>query len=141
MPISKIKISPLLINHKNLYSVAKDKGLAKIGDSLVNLTFSLAKSIKLNKITGKKVPGRILSKALRESPLRLFAGKHNDAHSLADAVEAMIAFLWLKGKISITEIVNILSENMDENHQKNDSESNSINAFKKLLRKIHQLYK
>ncbi len=47
-----------------------DKGLAKLGDSLINLVFSLALSEYLGKPTGERVPNASLAIALEMAGLR-----------------------------------------------------------------------
>ncbi|MFX0186531.1 MAG: ribonuclease III family protein [Candidatus Hodarchaeota archaeon] len=101
-------------------SIGTDKGLAKIGDAIVNLTYSVAKSIYLtrnslnkNKIlrTGLKVSKIILADALKNADMKGFAKNRADAHDLANTVEAIIAFIWLSNKMSINEIIDFLTDN------------------------------
>jgi len=74
------------------------KGNAKLGDSLVNFIYSLAKSGVTESPTGTKVSDSILAKAYRISLwtktnyLRL-KGKKGQ---LADQVEALILFFWIQ---------------------------------------------
>ena len=73
---------------KSQKEIGTDKGLAKIGDGIVNLTYSVAKSIYLtnnslnNNVirTGTKVSKRILANALKKQK----AGKklHIDEYKL-----------------------------------------------------------
>ncbi len=80
-------------------SIGTDKGLAKIGDGVVNLSYSVAKSMYLtrnnknNKIirTGKKVSKIILAEALKDANMKSFSRNRANAHDLADTVEAIIA--------------------------------------------------
>ena len=96
--------------------VGTDKGLAKIGDGIVNLSYSMAKSIYLtknspnNKIlrTGFKVSKKILANALKNANLKNFAKNRADAHDLADTAEALVAYVWLSNKISLHEIIDFL---------------------------------
>ncbi|MBY8988694.1 MAG: hypothetical protein KGD61_09590, partial [Candidatus Lokiarchaeota archaeon] len=85
-----------LNNNLTQKSIGTDKGLAKIGDGIVNLTYSVAKSIfltrnsKNNKSvrTGVKVSKTILANALKEADMKKFAKSRADAHDLANTVEA-----------------------------------------------------
>ncbi|MHA1409183.1 MAG: ribonuclease III family protein [Candidatus Odinarchaeia archaeon] len=128
-----------LLSGDNLYKITRDKGLSKLGDSLVNLTYSIAKSISINKITGKKVTGKILSAAINNTSFRKFAGKNQDAHSLADAVESLIAYTWIKKIISIDEIVDTMVKSIKKNIELKKEEKIATLAFTDLLKKIEEL--
>ncbi len=91
-------------------SAMRHKELAKLGDPLTNLLFSLALSIQLRQFEGEKVSGKILAAALRFADLRHLAPSRLDAHGLGDCVEAMIAFGWLRGYFSIPEAATTLQE-------------------------------
>ena len=101
--------------------IGTDKGLAKIGDGVINLAFSVAKSIFLTnnstnkKIvrTGLKVNRTILSNALKNANMKEFAKSRGDAHDLADAVEAIMAYVWLSNKMTLSDIIDILKNNFE----------------------------
>ena len=102
-------------------SIGTDKGLAKIGDNVVNLSYSLAKSIHLTKNnlqnktvrTGLKVNKTILANALKNADMKkTFAKTRADAHDLADTVEALIAYVWISNKMTLNEIVSFLTEHL-----------------------------
>ncbi|TFF89863.1 MAG: hypothetical protein EU548_05965 [Promethearchaeota archaeon] len=101
-------------------SIGTDKGLAKIGDGVVNLIYSVAKSIiltnnsKLNNSirTGKKVSKRILGDALKRAEMKDFAKTRADAHDLADTVEAIVAYIWFKNIMSIKEMIDFLVKHL-----------------------------
>ena len=88
----------------------RNKELAKLGDPLTNLLFSLALSIQTRHFEGKKVSGKVLASALRLSDLRSLAPSRLDTHGLGDCVEAMIAYGWLRGFFTIPEAANTLQE-------------------------------
>ncbi len=126
-------------------SIGTDKGLAKIGDGIVNLSYSVAKSIYLtnnnknNKIirTGLKVNRIILSNALKNADMKKFAKNRADSHDHADTVEAIIAYVWLSNKITFNEIINLLSDNLEGNLQIRAQEIKMATiAFTKLLNHI-----
>ncbi|MHA1283369.1 MAG: ribonuclease III family protein [Promethearchaeota archaeon] len=130
-------------------SIGTDKGLAKIGDSIVNLIYSVAKSIYLTKIrnfkiairTGKKVNQIILSNALKNAGFKgEYAKSRANAHDMADTVEALVAYVWLRNKISIEEMIDILVNNFkgEFNERKQEIEA-AINAFTELLIKIIEI--
>lgn len=112
-----------LNNNLTQKSIGTDKGLAKIGDSIVNLTYSVAKSIVLtrnsktnkNIRTGMKVSKTILANALKKADMKKFSKSRADAHDLADTVEALIAYIWFIEKMTIEDIINILVNSLKEN--------------------------
>lgn len=105
---------------KSQKSIGTDKGLAKIGDGIVNLAYSVAKSIFLtknnlrNKIfrTGSKVSKQILANALKNAGMKDFAKNRADAHDLADTGEALVAYVWLSKNLTLNEIIDFLTNNL-----------------------------
>ncbi len=103
--------------------IGTDKGLAKIGDSIVNLAYSVAKSVYLTKNdstdqvtrTGQKVSKNILAKALKDAGMKGFAKNRADSHDLANTVEAIVGYLWLKGNLSLEQIIDLLLEVLSGN--------------------------
>ncbi|MBA7499916.1 hypothetical protein ES708_03055 [subsurface metagenome] len=126
-------------------SIGTDKGLAKIGDGIVNLTYSVAKSMYLtrnkknNKIirTGKKVSKTILAEALKDANMKNFSRNRANAHDLADTVEAIIAYIWFSEKMAIKEIINFLEDSLTGDLYIRHIEIESARiAFTKLLNHI-----
>jgi hypothetical protein len=91
-----------------------DKGLSKFGDSLVNFVFSLALSEYLGRPTGERVPNASLSIALELAGLRHVIPPRTDKHGKGDIAEAIFAYAWLEGKITVEEAVEILMKNFSE---------------------------
>ncbi|MFX0038254.1 MAG: ribonuclease III family protein [Promethearchaeota archaeon] len=127
---------------KSQKSIGTDKGLAKIGDGVINLAYSVAKSIYLTKSnlnnnvvrTGKKVSKRILEIALKNADMKNFARLRADAHDLADTVEALIAYVWICNKMTLNEIINFLVENLSGDlYNRNEEIKNATTAFTNLL--------
>ncbi|WP_455431864.1 ribonuclease III family protein [Thermococcus peptonophilus] len=91
-------------------------GLAKLGDSLINLVFSLALSEYLGRPTG----GRGFQTHLSPSHLRWLGlgtsyPPRTDKHGKGgDIAEALFAYAWLEKKITIEEAVEILSQNLND---------------------------
>ncbi|MBY8982676.1 MAG: hypothetical protein KGD57_06990 [Candidatus Lokiarchaeota archaeon] len=131
--------------HKTQKAIGTDSGLAKIGDGIVNFTYSVAKSIFLTKNhtkkkiirTGQKVSKNILAEALRKAEMKDFAKNRADAHDLADTVEAVIAYVWINNNITIREIIDLLADYLSEGilHRVKEIEIAS-NAFANLLNEI-----
>lgn len=123
-----------------------DKGLAKIGDGIVNLTYSVAKSIYLTRFkklqenpirVGKKVDKYILSNALKNANLRLYTKTRPDSHDLANTYESLIAYVWLSGAITIKKIIDILENQLEDDISDYKLErKNAIKAFTELLNQI-----
>ena len=91
-----------------------DRGLAKFGDSLLNFVFSLALSEYLGRPTGERVPNASLSVALELSGLRHLVPPRTDKHGKGDIAEALFAYAWLEGAITIEEASRIIRENLDD---------------------------
>lgn len=137
-----------LVSNKSQKAIGTDKGLAKIGDGIVNLAYSVAKSIVLtksnrnNKVsrTGLKVSKKILATSLKNANMKDFAKSRADAHDLADTVEAIVAYVWLNNQISLNDIIDFLSSNLSGNLTiRNEEIKNATEAFTKLLIKIKKL--
>lgn len=123
--------------------IGTDKGLAKIGDGIVNLAYSIAKSIYLTENssniirTGIKVNKTILSNALKNAGMKNFAKNRADAHDLANTVEAIIAYVYLNNKMTLNEIIDFLKDNLSGDIQSRTPEiENASKAFTNLLNYI-----
>lgn len=134
-----------LNNNLTQKSIGTDRGLAKIGDGIVNLTYSIAKSIVLtrnsknnNSIrTGLKVSKNILANALKEADMKSFSRNRADAHDLADTVEALIAYIWFTKIMTLEDIINFLVDSLNSNLTVRSEEiRNATIAFRKLLIEI-----
>ncbi|HDO19938.1 MAG: hypothetical protein NDF53_02770 [archaeon GB-1867-097] len=108
-----------------------DKGLSEFGDVLVNFIYSLAKSKVKNRLCGGRVSNNVLSKAISKSGVRSYLPHRLDVHDKGNAAEALIAYAWLNGYISINDAVNLLST-----HIKIDDLSSEVEAFTLLLKLI-----
>jgi hypothetical protein len=91
-----------------LEDVLNDRNLARLGDAYVNFIYSIVLSKREGKATGAKVSSRVLAQALKRAELRGFLPKRMDRHALGDAGEALIAYAYLRGAISIEESVGVL---------------------------------
>ncbi|KXA98118.1 hypothetical protein AKJ37_01250 [candidate division MSBL1 archaeon SCGC-AAA259I09] len=119
-----------------------DQNLAKLGDCLVNLIYSLARSVARETPDGAKAPNRVLSESLNKAGLRDLAPSRSDRHDLGDVAEAIIAYAWLQGKIDIEEAAEILSESFHgvnfDNRKKifNAAEKGFENLLKTIAERI-----
>jgi 23S rRNA maturation mini-RNase III len=135
--------------NKSQKIIGTDKGLAKIGDAIVNLAYSVAKSIVLTKNnknenvirTGKKVSKQVLERALKDANMKEFAKTRANAHDFADTVEAIIAYIWLSNKMDLKEIIDFLVENLTPNlYSRPEEIISSTLAFTNLLNYIKKFF-
>jgi hypothetical protein len=108
--------------HESLSEVLMDHKLAKLGDAYVNFLYSLVVSKKTGEPAGIKVKGRLLADAFKKAGLRKFLPSRVDRHKQADAAEALIVYVWIRGSMTMKEGIEILE-------QKDDS----VEAFRRLL--------
>ena len=123
------------VNHENVESIMHDKGLAKVGDGLVNFCYSLAKSLVLGYATGEKVRDSILARAIRSTSIYTHMNRRTDAGRAGDAYEAIMAYLWMKEKISISDMIDSLSKSLDINSTTSRKKEGEVAAesFRKFL--------
>ena len=123
------------VEHKNIESIMHDKGLAKVGDGLVNFCYSLAKSLVLCEATGEKVRDSVLARAIRATSIYPHMNRRTDVGRAGDAYEAIMAYLWMKGKITISDMVESLSESLDITNATSRKREGEIaaEAFQKFL--------
>lgn len=111
--LSEITLLIGLRKKPNLEEVLSNKNLAALGDSYLNLLYSVYLSGKLGRPTGSRIKGSILYTALNESGLRRVLPKRVDRHSQADAVEALAAYSWIKELVSFKRALKILNKHED----------------------------
>jgi predicted HTH domain antitoxin len=91
----------------------RDRGLAVLGDAYINFAYSLALTEIEGKPRGVKVSDRILAEAARRSGLKKFLPKRTRRGDVANAVEALLIYVWTKKLISLEEAVDVLSRSME----------------------------
>ena len=101
------------VQHTSIEQIMNDKGLAKVGDNLVNLCYSLAKSLVLGHTTGEKVRDSILARAIRGTSVYSHMNRRSDVGRAADAYEAIMAYLWMTNKTTIFAMVESLASLLD----------------------------
>jgi hypothetical protein len=123
------------VQHRTIEAILKDKGLAKVGDAIVNLCYSLAKTLVLGRATGEKVQDVVLARAIRATPVYRQLNRKTDAGTAADAYEAILSFLWMKGSVTIEEIVQHLVPllTIDAATSRKQERVVAIDAFTSLL--------
>jgi len=88
-----------------LHYIVKDNRLSKLGDAVINFIASVSETVRLGIPTGLRVDNKILMKAVRDSGLRERLSHRRDRHMLGDAAEALIAYAWIKGNVTMEEYV------------------------------------
>lgn len=104
-----------ILNELNsLTDIGRSKDLARIGDSIINLAFSLAYSRIARRFEGIKLNKKVQAQALRDAGLRECTQLRPDAHDLADSAEAFCAYAYYKLDFSIEYMAEILYVNMKD---------------------------
>ncbi|MHA2046317.1 MAG: ribonuclease III family protein [Candidatus Thorarchaeota archaeon] len=118
-----------------------DKGLAKVGDNLVNFMYSLAKSVVLGHTTGEKVRDSVLARAIRATKVYNHISRRTDAGRAADAYEAIMAYLWMTGRLTIQDAVESLKDTLhiDSKTSRKKEGEVAANSFQYLLEKYIDL--
>jgi hypothetical protein len=127
----------LFVRHTSIEQIMNDKGLAKVGDNLVNLCYSLAKTLVLGYATGEKVRDSVLARAIRETSVYQHMNRRSDIGKAADAYEAIMAYLWMTGKITIPDMADSLASLLDID-SKTSRESEGILAAISFQRFLEQ---
>ena len=120
-----------------------DRRNASIGDSLINFAYSCSKSLALNECTGIKVSDDILLLGYNESKLQKWLKLPGKKKDQANALEALIFFMWLNYNYSIEDIaLCILAKlNVKEGNLNNGIEEKRISSvgFTNLFDSFHEL--
>ncbi len=98
-----------------LRTILSNKEFAKFGDSIVNFIYNAAIYESTRILKGVKVWDSSLAQACRNSLLREFVGTRKNAGDIGDAVEAFIAYTYLKNKNVIGDMIMILSKSINQN--------------------------
>jgi hypothetical protein len=109
-PLPSKIVNRFPIIHSRLIEVMMDKNLAKLGDTYVNFTFSLAESYRDGKGTNSRVTTKVLAESLKRAGLRSLMPKRTPLHEQADAVEALVVYSWLVKAMTVEECVSLLSD-------------------------------
>ncbi|MFX1559440.1 MAG: ribonuclease III family protein [Promethearchaeota archaeon] len=117
------------IQHETVEEIMNDKGLAQIGDGIVNLCYSLAKSKVIGSATGNKVRDSVLARAVRATDVYRHISRRTDTGRAADAYEAIIAYLWMKGSITIQGMVDTLAQSLHIDSKTNRKKEGEIAAL------------
>ncbi len=109
------------------------KRLASFGDALVNFIYSYTWTLICKRPHGFKVSSCKLAKAISIAGLRSTLPSGLSTYDLANIYEAMTAYVFLSGSMTIDEMIRILSSKWREINNKNDADIYSLAC---LLREI-----
>ncbi len=116
------------VQHESVEEIMNDKGLAKVGDGIINLCYSLTKSRVLGYATGEKVRDSVLAQAIRATEVYRHISRRTDVGKAADAYEAIIAYLWMTGKITVQSAVDALAQTLHIDTKTNRKKEGEIAA-------------
>jgi hypothetical protein len=118
------------------FEIEDVKELSGLGDSFVNLIYSIAVSNASGKPVCKRASNYILSEAVYKSGLRGPAGPRVDRHKLADFAECQIFDAWLGGSVTLESCVEILTRKLKKSQE--PLKEASVQAFTELLKEIQK---
>ncbi len=101
---------------------ALDQNLSKLGDSLLNLIYSLSLSLAKGDPTGGRIPNTVLARAASYSSHRNLVPRRSDSHRKGDIVEAIFAYAWLKGFLEIGDGAEFIARNLSSPGRRIDRE-------------------
>ena len=122
----------------SLRDIGTSKRLAKFGDIVVNMAYSLALTVKTKRIDAAKVSKKILSNALKQADMKKYAKSRANSHDMANTAEAFVGYMYIKERWSAEKIAKVLIkvlQKYDFSSYKEEIDG-SIVAFKSLLRII-----
>jgi hypothetical protein len=118
------------------FEIGDIRELSGVGDSFVNLIYSIAVSNASEKPLSKRASNYILSEAVYKSGLRETAGNRVTRHDLGDFAECLIFDAWLRENVSLEECVKILTSELK--NANGDLKEASVKAFTRLLLEIQK---
>lgn len=102
---SKTRLS--LKNLDPISDMILDKGLARLGDSYLNFLYSLALSEARGEPTGVRVTDKVLIEVAKATGIKSKLPKRTPGGRVADSIEALIAYTWLKGALDFKDMMEI----------------------------------
>jgi hypothetical protein len=117
-----ISPSKLIDESKDPAEAFRDQKLAKLGDALLNLIYSLSLSQIRGRADGAKIANRILAQAMDASRHRSLVPKGSDKHIRGDIVEAIFAYAWLRGLLDIRECADHLARGITTEGKRGEEE-------------------
>jgi len=90
--------------------ILKDKNLAKLGDSYLNFLYSYSLSRSTGTPTGSRISDQTLANVARATGLRQLLPPRSKKGRVADAVESLLAYAWLKNTMSFSKMIDYMLE-------------------------------
>ncbi len=118
------------------FEIGDIRELSGVGDSFVNLIYSLAVSNASRKPLSKRASNYVLSEAIYKSGLRETAGPRVTRHDLGDFAECLIFNAWLSENVSLETCVKILTSELKKSQE--PLREASVKAFTILLEEIQK---
>ena len=99
----KGQLKSLIKQDLNFEKLCRDKSIAQLGDSLVNLLFSISYSIAKGKLCGLRAPDSILATAFHSSEIKNILPFRGKKQIIGDIVEAIIFLFWVFNEMELEE--------------------------------------
>src|SRR5947208_16168597 len=97
-----------MLDDQHLAGILTDHGLAQFGDALLNFVFSLALTETTGRPRGTKVSDKTLAEAAARAGLRKYLPRRIGSGDVANSLEALLGFVWLKKLLNLEEMLNCL---------------------------------
>ncbi len=136
----KPSFNEIVPQFNSLNEIGVHKGLAKFGDVVTNMAYSIAITIITGKLDASKVSKKILANALKQSNMKKYAVSRANAHDMANTAEAFIGYMYCIERWGVEKMAKILIkilERYDFLDYKQEIDG-SIMAFKALLQIIEK---
>ena len=130
-----------LLSTKSLRTILESKDLAHLGDFLANFIYTCVKIGKFEQSGSVHVWDYSLRIAMEEAQLRSKLGKKTKPDRVADAAEAYIAYAYFTELMSLDDMVDCLTEQLEIGEfrsPKREKEACAA-AFSILLKTINEL--
>ena len=98
------------MREEELARILTDKGLAQLGDSLLNFAYSIAVTRTTGKPKGFKVQDRVLAEAAVKAGLRRLLPRRVSRGEVANSVEALLGYAWLGKLVTLDDVVSCLAD-------------------------------
>lgn len=99
----------MMKNSEAVLGIILDHDMAQLGDSFVNLVYSLALTRRYGRPMGKRISDRDLAEAARKAGLRSLLPNRTNRGDVANSVEALLVYVWLNHLMTICEMVEAIN--------------------------------
>lgn len=95
-------------NSGDLATILTSKQFAQFGDALLNFAYSLALTESTGEPKGTRVPDKVLAEAAVRTGLRKSLPRRVGRGEIANGLEALIGYLWLRKHLTLEDILSCL---------------------------------